>query len=59
MPEENLVGTRGAGFLRQMQFFDATRSAVAAQAVGIAREISARLRAAPVSGRVFGRAKTA
>ena len=37
VPEENLVGTRGAGFLQQMQFFDATRSAVAAQAVGIAR----------------------
>jgi len=37
VPEENLVGTRGAGFLQQMQFFDATRSAVAAQGVGIAR----------------------
>ncbi len=37
VPEENLVGTRGAGFLQQMQFFDATRTAVAAQGVGIAR----------------------
>ena len=37
VPEEHLVGNRGAGFLQQMQFFDATRSAVAAQAVGIAR----------------------
>jgi acyl-CoA dehydrogenase len=37
VPEENLVGTRGAGFLQQMQFFDETRTGVAAQAVGIAR----------------------
>jgi len=37
VPEENLVGTRGMGFLQQMQFFDATRTGVAAQAVGIAK----------------------
>jgi alkylation response protein AidB-like acyl-CoA dehydrogenase len=37
VPEENLVGTRGAGFLQLMQFFDETRTAVAAQGVGIAR----------------------
>ena len=37
VPEENLVGTRGAGFLQQMQFFDETRTGVAAQGVGIAR----------------------
>jgi alkylation response protein AidB-like acyl-CoA dehydrogenase len=37
VPEENLVGTRGMGFLQQMQFFDATRTAVAAQGVGIAK----------------------
>jgi acyl-CoA dehydrogenase len=37
VPEENLVGTRGMGFLQQMQFFDETRTAVAAQGVGIAR----------------------
>jgi len=37
VPEENLVGTRGAGFLQQMHFFDATRAGVAAQGVGIAR----------------------
>jgi len=37
VPEENLVGTRGMGFLQQMQFFDETRTGVAAQAVGIAR----------------------
>jgi len=37
VPEENLVGTRGAGFLQQMNFFDATRTGVAAQGVGIAR----------------------
>jgi alkylation response protein AidB-like acyl-CoA dehydrogenase len=37
VPEENLVGTRGAGFLQLMQFFDITRTMVAAQAVGIAK----------------------
>ncbi|MFB6073210.1 MAG: acyl-CoA dehydrogenase family protein [Halobacterium sp.] len=37
VPEENLVGTEGGGFLQQMQFFDETRTAVAAQGVGIAR----------------------
>ena len=37
VPEENLVGTRGMGFLQLMQFFDETRTGVAAQGVGIAR----------------------
>ncbi|WP_049898482.1 acyl-CoA dehydrogenase family protein [Halococcus agarilyticus] len=37
VPEENLLGTRGAGFLQQMQFFDETRTGVAAQGVGIAK----------------------
>lgn len=37
VPEENLVGTRGMGFLQLMQFFDETRTAVAAQGVGIAK----------------------
>jgi alkylation response protein AidB-like acyl-CoA dehydrogenase len=37
VPKENLVGTRGAGFLQQMNFFDATRTGVAAQGVGIAQ----------------------
>ncbi|MCU4740121.1 acyl-CoA dehydrogenase family protein [Halobacteria archaeon AArc-m2/3/4] len=37
VPEENLVGTRDAAFLQQMQFFDQTRTAVAAQGVGIAK----------------------
>ena len=37
VPEDNLVGTRGMGFLQQMQFFDDTRTAVAAQGVGIAK----------------------
>lgn len=37
VPEENLVGTRGMGFLQLMQFFDDTRSMVAAQGVGIAK----------------------
>ena len=37
VPVENLIGTRGAGFLQIMQFFDETRTGVAAQGVGIAR----------------------
>jgi len=37
VPEENLIGEEGAGFLQQMQFFDDTRTAVAAQGVGIAK----------------------
>jgi alkylation response protein AidB-like acyl-CoA dehydrogenase len=37
VPEENLVGTRGMGFLQIMQFFDMTRTMVAAQALGIAK----------------------
>ena len=36
VPEENLVGERGAGFRQLTRFFDETRTAVAAQAVGIA-----------------------
>ena len=37
VPAENLVGTPGMGFLQQMQFFDETRTQVAAQAVGVAK----------------------
>jgi alkylation response protein AidB-like acyl-CoA dehydrogenase len=37
VPEENLVGNRGAGFLQQMQFFDEARTQVAAQGVGLAK----------------------
>ncbi|ELZ43618.1 acyl-CoA dehydrogenase domain protein [Halorubrum saccharovorum DSM 1137] len=37
VPEENQIGQRGMGFLQLMQFFDETRTAVAAQGVGIAR----------------------
>ncbi|WP_137285275.1 acyl-CoA dehydrogenase family protein [Halorussus salinisoli] len=40
VPEDNLIGTRGMGFLQQMQFFDETRTAVAAQGVGIAKGAS-------------------
>jgi alkylation response protein AidB-like acyl-CoA dehydrogenase len=42
VPEENLVGNRGMGFLQQMQFFDETRTQVAAQAVGVAKGASER-----------------
>ncbi|MFB6111563.1 MAG: acyl-CoA dehydrogenase family protein [Halobacteriaceae archaeon] len=37
VPESNLIGTQGAGFLQLMQFFDETRTMVAAQGVGIAK----------------------
>ncbi|MBZ6496443.1 acyl-CoA dehydrogenase family protein [Natrinema longum] len=37
VPEENLIGDRDAAFLQQMQFFDATRTGVAAQGLGIAK----------------------
>jgi alkylation response protein AidB-like acyl-CoA dehydrogenase len=37
VPEKNLVGQRGMGFLQLMQFFDETRTAIAAQGVGIAK----------------------
>lgn len=37
VPKENLVGTRGLGFMQLMEFFDGTRAMVAAQAVGIAK----------------------
>jgi alkylation response protein AidB-like acyl-CoA dehydrogenase len=37
VPEENLIGSRGMGFLQLMQFFDETRTMVAAQGVGIAK----------------------
>ncbi|MFB6178707.1 MAG: acyl-CoA dehydrogenase family protein [Halorientalis sp.] len=37
VPEENLIGNRGMGFLQQMQFFDETRTMVAAQGVGVAK----------------------
>ncbi|MFB6074843.1 MAG: acyl-CoA dehydrogenase family protein [Haloarculaceae archaeon] len=37
VPEDNLIGNPGAGFLQLMQFFDETRTGVAAQGVGIAR----------------------
>jgi len=37
VPESNLVGTRGFGFLQLMQFLDVTRTMVAAQGVGIAK----------------------
>ncbi|WP_276299721.1 acyl-CoA dehydrogenase family protein [Halorussus lipolyticus] len=37
VPEDNLVGTRGMGFLQQMQFFDKLRVGGAAQGLGIAK----------------------
>ena len=37
VPVGNLVGTQGAGFRQLMHFFDATRTTVAAQGVGLAQ----------------------
>ncbi len=55
VPEENLVGTRGAGFLQLMQFFDETRTAVAAQGVGIAKGAAERALAYAQEREQFGR----
>lgn len=37
VPEKNLIGEQGRGFYHLMEFFDATRTMVAAQGVGIAQ----------------------
>ncbi|MFH1034310.1 MAG: acyl-CoA dehydrogenase family protein [Pseudomonadota bacterium] len=37
VPAENLIGTQGQGFKQLMHFFDATRTTVAGQAVGLAQ----------------------
>jgi alkylation response protein AidB-like acyl-CoA dehydrogenase len=55
VPEENLVGTRGMGFLQQMQFFDETRTGVAAQGVGIAKGATDRALAYAKEREQFGR----
>ena len=55
VPEENLIGTEGAGFLQQMQFFDETRTQVAAQGVGIATGANRRALAYAQEREQFGR----
>ena len=55
VPEENLVGTRGMGFLQLMQFFDETRTMVAAQGVGIAKGACERALAYTQEREQFGR----
>jgi len=37
VPQENLIGQEGAGFYQLMEFFDCTRTMVAAQGVGLAQ----------------------
>jgi alkylation response protein AidB-like acyl-CoA dehydrogenase len=37
VPQENLVGKEGRGFYQLMEFFDATRTTVSGQAVGVAQ----------------------
>jgi len=56
VPEENLIGQRGMGFLQLMQFFDETRTAVAAQGVGIARGATERALEYAEEREQFGRA---
>jgi len=55
VPEENLVGTPGGGFLQLMQFFDETRTMVAAQGVGIARGAKERALDYALEREQFGR----
>jgi alkylation response protein AidB-like acyl-CoA dehydrogenase len=55
VPEENLIGAAGAGFLQQMNFFDATRTGVAAQGVGIAKGATDRALAYAQEREQFGR----
>ena len=55
VPEENLVGSRGMGFPQLMQFFDETRTAVAAQGVGIAKGAAERAKAYMAEREQFGR----
>ena len=55
VPEENLVGTRGMGFLQLMQFFDETRTMVAAQGVGIAKGAAEQALAYAQEREQFGR----
>ncbi len=55
VPEENLVGARGMGFPQLMQFFDETRTAVAAQGVGIAKGAAERAKEYTDQREQFGR----
>jgi acyl-CoA dehydrogenase len=55
VPEENLIGTRGMGFLQLMQFFDETRTMVAAQGVGIAKGATERALAYAQEREQFGK----
>jgi len=55
VPEENLIGTRGMGFLQLMQFFDETRTMVAAQGVGIAEGATDRALAYAQEREQFGK----
>jgi acyl-CoA dehydrogenase len=55
VPEENLIGSRGMGFLQLMQFFDETRTMVAAQGVGIAKGAFERALAYAQEREQFGR----
>ena len=56
VPEDNLIGTPGAGFLQQMQFFDETRTQVVAQGVGIAKGAAERALAYAEEREQFGQA---
>ena len=55
VPEENLVGEEGWGFLQLMEFFDVTRTMVAAQGVGIAKGAADRAKEYAQEREQFGR----
>jgi len=55
VPAENLLGARGMGFPQLMQFFDETRTGVAAQGVGIARGAAERALSYTEEREQFGR----
>ncbi len=55
VPKENLVGSRGMGFPQLMQFFDETRTGVAAQGVGTAKGAAERALSYTQEREQFGR----
>jgi alkylation response protein AidB-like acyl-CoA dehydrogenase len=55
VPADRLVGNQGMGFLQQLQFYNMTRTTIAAQAVGIARGAADRTLEYAQTNERFGR----
>ena len=55
VPQENLIGQEGRGFYQLMEFFDATRTTVAAQGVGLAQGALDKTLAYVKERKTFGR----